>query len=172
MNSEKKYGSIAKLLHWLIAVLIIVNIIIGITLSMNHLKYLHVQIGLSILFLSVLRLLWRLTMIYPDKIDTGKKYEMLLADFVKYSMYILMFAVPISGILMAQAKGHNIIFFNILDIPQFISLKEKSVSHQYKLVHEYLSYMFIALIFLHIVGAFKAHFLDKNSILTRMLPFK
>ncbi len=64
---------------------------------MNHLKYLHVQIGLS---------LWRLTTIYPDKIDTGKKYEMLLANFVKHSMYILMFAVPISGILMAQAKGH------------------------------------------------------------------
>lgn len=172
MNSKTKYSPIAKFFHWVIAVLIIVNIIIGITLSMNHLKYLHVQIGLSILFLSVLRLLWRVTTIYPNKIDTGKKYEMLLATFVKHSMYILMFAVPISGILMAQAKGHNIRFFNILDIPQFISLQEKSVSHQYKLVHEYLSYIFIALIVLHIIGAFKAHFLDRNSVLSRMLPFK
>ena len=167
--NNNSYGAVAKFFHWSIALLIIGNFIGGLTLDLHHLYLLHIQSGLAILSLAVLRLIWRMISYYPEKIKMTYT-EVLLAKIVQVLMYILIFAIPISGILMVQAKGHPLEYFGLFKMPTFVQPQIKEISHQFKEVHEYLAYGIIVLVILHIIGALKHHYINRNNVLRRMLP--
>lgn len=169
MSTNDNYGAIAKFFHWSIAILVICNVIGGLTLDWHHLYNIHKQSGLAILSLAVLRLLWRMVSKYPQKIKTSA-IEVATAKIVQILLYILIFAIPISGILMVQAKGYQLNYFGLFQLPTFVQPQIKAVSHEFKEVHEYLAYGIIALVILHTLGAFKNHYINQNSVLRRMLP--
>ena len=168
-NTNDNYGIVAKFFHWSIAILVICNFIGGLTLDWHHLYNIHKQSGLAILSLAVLRLFWRIVSKYPEKIKTST-IEVLIARFVQFLLYILIFTIPISGILMIQAKGYPLNYFGLFQLPTLVQPQIKSVAHQFKEVHEYLAYGIIALVVLHVFGALKMHYINRNNALRRMLP--
>lgn len=167
-NSQQRFNLVAKILHWSCSTLILFNLVLGISLDITHLKFLHIQIGLLILLLVCIRIFWRLTSTYPDKIHTVPKWEIILAQILQFALYLLMILIPVSGILMVQAKGHVVNIFNLIDITTIIHPQQKIIAHQYKEIHEFLAYLLLGLVGIHVLGAFKNHFIYKNQVLKRM----
>ena len=86
-----------------------------------------------------------------------------------HMLYMLMFLNPLSGWLMSSAKGFQTVWFGILPIPDLLE-KNKELGDLLLIVHVSLNYLFIAVLVGHIGAALKHHFIDKDDILTRMLP--
>ena len=81
-----------------------------------------------------------------------------------------MVLMPLSGYLMTLYAARTINFFGIYTIPVLIS-KNGKIAGFFHDFHEYVSFVTLFLIVLHIGAAFKHHFIEKDNVLTRMLPF-
>jgi cytochrome b561 len=86
-------------------------------------------------------------------------------------LYVLMIAIPLSGWLMSSAKGFQTVWFGVLPIPDLLG-KDKELGDLLQTIHMVLNLTFVAVIAGHIGAALKHHFIDKDDILTRMLPAK
>ena len=84
-------------------------------------------------------------------------------------LYLLMFAVPLSGWLMSSAKGFQTVWFGVLPIPDLLE-KNKELGNLLQTIHMGLNLLFVAVIAGHIGAALKHHFIDRDDILKRMLP--
>lgn len=166
------YNSIAKFLHWVIAILIICNYIGGLTLDTTQFKFitLHKQFGMTILLLVGLRIIWRILSRYPKMISELSGFDRLVAKSGHYVLYLLMLAIPTLGVVLVQSKGYPLAYLGIIPIPQFIIPQPHAISHQIKEFHEYLAHLIIIFAVLHALFAIKHHFLNKDSVLLRMLP--
>ncbi len=160
------YNAVARVLHWMIALLIITNYILGLTLDNSGLYGLHKQIGVTILGLVILRILWRLTHVYPGPARGVSRFEGLLGKVGHKLLYIFMLAVPISGWLMSNAFGHTVDFLGYA-LPNLIGPQANAAT--YLEVHEVLANTFMVIVGLHVLGALKHHFIDRTNTLRRML---
>jgi cytochrome b561 len=77
--------------------------------------------------------------------------------------------VPISGWLMSSAKGFKTVLFGVLPLPDLIG-KDKELGKILEVVHQSLNYILLALVVLHIAALIKHRFIDRDDVLTRMLP--
>ena len=182
MTSEpsSQYSKVAIGLHWLIAVLIIGQLAGGkFMMSMNpsaqqyELFQLHKSFGVIILVLSVARLVWRLTHKAPALPTDMKPFEKLAAKFTHVGFYGLIIGIPISGWLMVSASTTRIttrIFKMVIwpDVPGIP--RSEGFENLMKDAHEYMGFAIILLLLLHVGAAIKHHFIDKDNILSRMLP--
>lgn len=175
-NSENRYGNIAILLHWLMAILIIFLIILGLymvrlPISLQKLKLFgwHKEYGLLALFLVCLRLGWRWLNVVPKLPDHIAWLQKLAAHAAHYMLYLLMFALPLSGWLLTSASGLPVSFFDLFVLPDLVA-PDENVRVLLISVHEWLGYALIAVICLHAGAALEHHFYHKDDILRRMLP--
>lgn len=170
------YGHVAKTLHWLIAFLIISNFIIGETREYfsqqisSLLINIHIQFGLSIIILVIIRIIWRLTHSYPSYLTTIHRHERNLATIVHWLLYILMLTIPITGAILVQAHGYGLKLWGIFQLPKFMPAQSQAIGHIIKETHSWLALIIIYLVGLHFLGAIKHHFIDKDDTLRRMLP--
>ena len=81
-----------------------------------------------------------------------------------------MFAIPLSGWLMSSAKGFQTVYFGILPLPDLLS-KDKELGQILSFVHSSLNFALAGLVAAHVGAALKHHFIDRDDVLTRMLPF-
>ena len=84
-------------------------------------------------------------------------------------LYMLMFLIPLSGWLMSSAKGFQTVWFGVLPIPDLIG-KDKATGDLLQQVHMILNLILVLTLAGHIGAALKHHFIDRDDILTRMLP--
>lgn len=173
-----RYTATAMLLHWLMALLIFAAFPLGLymadlKLSPTKLQLIsyHKWIGIIVLLLAVLRLLWRATHKPPALPDTLAAWQQRTSTAVHHALYLLLFAVPLSGWLMSSAKGFQTVLFGVLPLPDLVS-KNKELGHLLGSVHESLNYLLLALVLVHIAAALKHRFVDRDDILDRMLPFR
>jgi len=173
-NDSQQYGLISKILHWLMALIMLGMIASGLFLDVaptRELKFqvisLHKSFGVLILYLIGVRILWMAYTKKPNSIKSHAKWEKYLSKIVHLFLYIGMIGMPLSGILMSQSAGYPVGMFGV----GFPTLVEKSedLNHMTKLIHEYLAYALIIGILMHAAGAIKHHFLDKDETLKRML---
>jgi cytochrome b561 len=171
-----RYTPAAVALHWILAILIIGNLAFGLytvnlPLSPQKLKLFsyHKWVGVTVLILSAARLLWRATHGAPALPDTMKPWEKQLARVSHVLLYILFFAAPISGWLFSSASGFQTVYLCILTIPDLLS-KNKELADVLRLAHHWINYTMAAVIALHVAAALKHHFIDRDDVLTRMLP--
>ncbi|MCQ8185379.1 cytochrome b [Parvularcula maris] len=180
MSTEtQRYSSVAKALHWLIAVMIIVQIPTGFimhNLAFSETKYtmyqLHKSFGLIVLTLSLLRLGWRLTHKAPALPDHMKPWERVLARITHVGFYALIIGIPLTGWLMVSASplGIDTKIFYVIPVPHWpVPVGEAAESFWIE-THEVLAKITIGLLVLHVGGALKHHFVDKDSVLLRMVP--
>jgi len=176
-NTTSRWGAIAQLLHWAIVVLIIVQVTLAsladdLPLGMKKLALLarHKSFGITILGLAVLRLLWRWMNPTPPLPDTLKPYERVLAKFTHAALYILLFAMPLSGWMMSSARGFPVSWFGFFQLPDLVP-KNKTLYDLFLGTHEALQWVLYTVVALHVLAALKHHFMLKDDVLKRMLPF-
>ena len=119
--------------------------------------------------LALFRIAWRVTHQPPALPSSMPRLMQIAAHAGHHMLYMLMFLIPLSGWLMSSAKGFQTVWFGILPIPDLLE-KNKLLGDLLQTVHVSLNYLFIAVLIGHIGAALKHHFIDKDDILTRMLP--
>lgn len=185
-DSQLRYGSVSIALHWLIALLVIVNLAGGLymgTLPRGDatkalIVMLHKSTGLTILTLSVLRLIWRLMNPWqPLPLDMSPLLR-AAARATHVLFYILIIAIPFSGWAMVSASKNPapILWYGLFEWPKlgFVTSlpadQRKMWGHNFGETHELLAYLAIALIVLHVGAALYHHYIRRDRVLRRMLP--
>ena len=184
-TAEQRYGDVAVIFHWLIAFFIIGLLVVGKFMTHYYeendpirfqLTQWHKSFGLTVLFLSVLRLIWRLTHRPPAEVASIPRWQQLIAGFVHLLLYALMLALPITGWIMSSASPLNIdtVLFNVITIPHippFADLPNKAdIAAAFHDYHELAGNLLILLLLAHVGAALKHHLIDKDVVLVRMLP--
>lgn len=175
-DSPYGYGLITIVLHWLTAILIIALFSLG--LYMTGLDYyspwyhkapaLHVSLGLLLVFLMILRTLWRTGNQNPASLPSIDASTMRLANLVKVLLYILVFTIGITGYLIVTAEGQAANFFDLLAVPASLQLNSDNVDLAGE-IHKYCAWALIAIAILHGAAALFHHFVKKDLTLLRML---
>lgn len=176
-NTRARWGAVSQLLHWLIVALIALQAALGLTgimlpLGVDKLAVLatHKSIGITILALAALRLLWRWINPTPPLPSNLKPYERILAHVTHKGLYVLLFAMPITGWIMTSARGFPASWFNLVQLPDFVP-KSEALYGAMVVTHAALACSLAVIVALHIAGALKHHFVLKDDTLRRMLPF-
>lgn len=172
-NTEHRYGIVAIIMHWLLAILLFALLMLGLymvelPISLEKLKLYgwHKEFGILALILVMARLGWRLANRTPAlKLPWWEKWA---ARTVHWAFYGFMFALPISGWLITSAAGLPVSFFGLFVLPDLIPANAQWMKI-FQETHEWLAYGLIAIIFLHVGAALKHHFINKDDILRRML---
>lgn len=179
-----RYGLVAILLHWIIALSIITLLAMGAVMvrltpggSLQFNVYqLHKSLGITVLVLSLLRLAWRLFNPPPPLPANLDPWERALARVTHVGFYVLMIALPFSGWMMVSASVWNIptVIFGAFTLPHLPVLgdlqNKKPVEEALKEVHEALAIGMFVLLMLHVAGALKHQFVLRDDTLARMLP--
>ena len=172
--SKVRYTSIAIILHWVMALLIIATWSIAIVvddmpLSPARIAGLswHKWLGVTIFFLVILRLLWRATHPVPPLKVSMPAWQERVMQLTHVLLYLLMMAIPVVGWLMSSAKGYTVNYFGLFELPDLVD-KDKALGHQLKEIHEYLANGLMVLVGLHVLAALKHQFIDKDGLIGRM----
>lgn len=173
-NSESSYGSVARFLHWVMALAVLA--MFGLGLWMRTLDYyspyyktapdLHRSVGIILAVALVLRLLWRWINVKPND-DSLPHHERVLSHLVHIAFYGLLFVLMISGYLISTADGRGIDVFGLFSVPSVY--QRTGMEDLAGFIHEYVAYGLMALVGLHVVAALKHHFIDQDVTLQRML---
>lgn len=176
-NTTRAWGTFSKALHWLIVILIIVQWFIAsradaLPLGPAKIAALgwHKSFGITILALAIIRLVWRWANPVPSLEGLAKTWERMLAGLSHVLLYGLIFAIPLSGWMMSSARNFPVSWFNLVQLPDLVK-PDRGI---YDFMHDAHGILFAALVcvaLLHALGAVKHHFIDRNDVLKRMLPF-
>lgn len=177
-NTRACWGWLSILFHWLSAVTVIGLFALGlwmVDLNYYHPWYnrapdIHKSVGLLLFGLLAARLLWRLANPVPEH-EPGPRWEHRLADIVHWLIYLLLFAILASGYLIPTAVGQPVAVFDWFEVPALVTTidNQETVAGDW---HKYLSWTLIGLLVLHIAGALKQHFINRNRTLKRMLGIR
>jgi cytochrome b561 len=176
-NTSDRWGVLSQLFHWLIVALIVLQVTLAsladdLPPGVKKLGLLarHKSVGITILMLVILRLLWRSLNLTPLLPPTLKPYERLLARLTHAALYVLLFAMPLSGWMMSSARGFPVSWFGFFTLPDLVP-RNKSLYAAFLTTHEVLAWVLAAVVTLHVAAALKHHFLLRDDVLRRMLPF-
>lgn len=171
-----QWGAVAKFLHWTVALGLIGNgiwglLMTGMAFSMRKLNVyaLHKSIGLTVLGLFTLRLAWRLYDGAPPDVPVPR-WQHIVARATHFSLYAFMLAMPLSGWLYNSLHGYPLQWFKYVNVPA-LAAKNDDLSHVAGKLHKYLYYLLLLVLSGHVGAALKHHFIDRDNILRRMLPF-
>jgi cytochrome b561 len=141
-------------------------------LSPQKLKFYswHKWAGVTIFLFVLVRLLWRLSHRPPEMPDSIPAWQRKVAAATHVLLYLLMLAVPFTGWLMSSAKGFQTVYFGVLPLPDLLA-KNDELGERLQQVHMLLNYSMAALVVAHLGAALKHHFIDRDEVLARMLPF-
>ncbi|MBE0547178.1 MAG: cytochrome b [Rubrivivax sp.] len=175
MSAQARYHLGSIVLHWLLALLILGSLAVGLYMtglpfSPARLKLYnwHKWAGVTILVLSAVRLLWRLTH-RPPPAAPMPAWQRRAAHGAHAVLYALFFAVPLAGWAYSSAAGFPVVLFGVLPLPDFVS-PDRALSETLKTVHHGLAYALAAVVALHVAAALKHHFIDRDGLLLRMMP--
>lgn len=174
----QRYSLPAILLHWLIALLIIGAFILGLVmtdipgLTPAKLRYFswHKWIGVTVLGLAVLRVLWRLGNRPPPLPNSTPLWQRQSARWMHLLLYVLIIAVPVSGYAFTLAAGVPVVYFGVIHLPVFFG-PDPVLKPILRALHYWLDMSLAALVLLHVAGALKHQFIDRDGLLARMSPF-
>ena len=170
------YSTTAIAFHWLMALGLIANFSFGVfmhelPLSPQKLQYYswHKWAGITLLGLVTLRLVWRLV-VRPPALLPAPAWQQKVAHLLHALLYILMFAIPLSGWMMRSASGCPGVRFGVWQLPGLVP-KDKPLFEVLKDAHEALNTGLLVLVIVHVAAALKHHLVDRDATLRRMLPW-
>jgi cytochrome b561 len=175
-NSPTQYGSLARFLHWAIAILVIVTIPIALTMLrvgegplQNTLFDLHEWIGLTIFALAVVRVVWRLVETPPPLPEGVPRFRALLARTNHWLLYLVLFLMPVTGYLSVVAGGYPLNYLGIAKVPRLVA-KDEALGKFTENAHLALQYAVYALVLIHVAAALHHHLVKRDGVLRRMWP--
>lgn len=184
-QTKDRYTTVAIALHWLIAVILISTIAVAWQfddakgLAKFQLYQLHKSLGITVLVLSLARLGWRLVNPAPPPVASLKPWEKFLSKAVHVGFYVIMLGLPMTGWLMVSASPKNIptLLYGLVELPYLPFVhglaqeQAHSLQEAFEWVHEAMGKVTYALIVLHVGAALKHQFIDRDTVLSRMVPF-
>lgn len=177
MNKTEHYTRTAIFMHWLVGLGMIGTLAVGLYMvdmpfSPGKLQIYswHKWAGMTLLVLSIIRLAWRLSHPAPELPESMGPLSRLAAHAGHWVLYFLMIAIPLSGWLMSSAQGFPVVWFGVLPLPDLVA-KNAELGAILKNVHVILNYTLIVVLIGHIGAALQHHFIKKDTVLIRMLPF-
>lgn len=174
-SSVDSYSLGSKIIHWLSAFIVICMLSLSFFLSDVPDPYkptaymMHKSFGLTVLLLIVLRIVWLIRHGRPDLPTSVARWQKRLARSVQITLYALLFAMPMSGLIMSVAAKKPPTFFGLF----YVSLPiepNQSLAKFMSEIHTLIAWALIALILLHLLGVLKHYFIDKDRVLHSMLP--
>jgi len=171
------WGRFSIGLHWLSFALVLALAAIG--LSMDELPAgrdkvqvyaLHKSLGLTVLFLTALRLLWRLLERRPAAFAGLPGWQHALARLTHFALYVLLLLVPLSGWWFNSASGFPLRWFGLFAVPALGGF-DRAARQQAADTHELLFWLLAATVALHAAAALWHHYRWRNRTLARMLPW-
>ena len=169
------YGPLARTLHWLAALCVIVAWLIGTFLddlpkaAEPRLMFVHMSLGLTILTVLLLRVGWRFARPVPALATTLGPALEFAARAMQWLLYALMLAVPVTGIVLEFARGQALPLFGVAEIAS-PWVRDRAFASSVKGVHELIADALLVLAALHAAAALFHHFILKDRTLLRMLP--
>jgi len=172
-----RYTKVASLLHWLIALLVLLNIAAawlaeGLSkpdqaLIMGN----HEAIGILVIGFTLLRIVWRLLHQPPAKVETLKTWEIATSRVVHALLYLLMLVLPLSGWAMSSAYSHGkpVSLFGLAEIPGLPVADDRATVGLFHEMHVIFGWAMVVLAALHIAAALKHQLIDKDGTLRRMV---
>jgi cytochrome b561 len=187
-NTTLRYGNVAMTFHWVIALLVIANIGLGLYMGdlprSDPMKFtifqIHKSIGLTVLVLSILRVLWRFVNPIPPLpagMNPALKFGAHAAHFL---LYFLIVFIPLTGYIMVSASplGNGTSYFGLFDwpnLPLFTGMTREQlhpIHETWEDIHVYLAWSAIVLIPIHILAALYHGMIRRDGVLSRMVPGK
>ena len=182
----RRYNRTAMILHWLVAALLLVNVVYGLEAAnaddahVRPLIDMHKSIGLTLLGLVALRILWRLGHKPPPMPARYPAYERKGAHLAHLLLYAVILLLPLTGYIHDSAwklaASHPIELYGLVPFPRIGFVEhlaagpKEQVHSLFGAAHVWLGYALYALFALHIAGVLKHHAIDHESELSRMLP--
>jgi cytochrome b561 len=180
VSPPARYSATAIGLHWLLGLALVA--LFGFGLYMTSLPFSparlklynwHKWAGVTVLALSALRLLWRLTH-RPPALPAAvagamPRWQQIAHHGTHHLLYVLFFAVPLLGWAYSSAAGFPIVWFGALQLPDFVPVSPE-LAEALKPWHAYSAYALAALVVLHVAAALKHHWVDRDGLLARMMP--
>jgi cytochrome b561 len=174
MTARLQYGTTAKVFHWLIVALLLVQYLIGWLMPDIHRgppgapMIFHISVGMTILLLIVLRLAWRLA--HPVAPESSlPQWQRLSSEAVHWLLYALVLATTITGWLFASFRGWSISFFYLAPMPMLASENSAAVKTVDGL-HQAMEWTLLVVIGIHVAVALAHVFIYRDRIMQRMLP--
>ena len=179
-DTKEKLSGTTIFLHWFIGLTMIFLIVIGIYMHENDayaLYPIHKSIGILLFFVIIVRVVWRIMNGWPKPASNYKRWEQLLSKITHWALIISSVALPMSGVMMSWGAGYGIEIFNLVIVGHNIDPNDitKTIPANQTLSslgaqgHEFFANIVFFGVILHICGALKHHFIDKDSTLRRML---
>ena len=176
-----RYGPVAMALHWLLALMIAGSFSVGLYMVDLPFSPLRIRLfnwhkwaGVTILALSAVRLLWRLTHrppLLPDAIECAMpRWQRFVHHRTLGLVYVLFFAVPLFGWAYSSALGFPIVWFGVLPLPDFVPVDKALAETVLLPLHRGSAFLLATLVIVHTAGALKHHFIDRDGLLGRMWP--
>ena len=172
-----RYSRTAVWLHWIIALLIVANLLLGFFREdfdkpvRAAMMSLHKPIGLTILALTFARIAWRLGHRPPPFDPVMKAWERGVARLVHWLFYLLLLALPLSGWMIVSTNNRSTSWFGLFDIPPLPGPRGEDIHEFFEEAHEFLAYAMLVLLALHVGGALKHHLEGHRHLIGRMAPW-
>lgn len=175
MKAVSEYSKGSKFFHWLIALILIGMLAGGFFLEDLPESYIstafmfHKSIGITILCLMLIRLFWIMYSGKPQLPPSTPLWEIFLSRFVQYSLYVFVIIQPLIGWIMSVAANRIPTFFGLIALPLPGIYPNKDLAKVLAITHTRVAWIIICLVVLHIAGALKHHYINKDAVLRRML---
>ena len=173
-NTAFTYGTVAKAFHWILFLMLTFSIVAGNFLASMpkgpeklQAAGMHKSFGAILLTLIMLRFVWRLINKTPKLPDGTSAFQAMLAKGMHWTLYILMFAQPLSGILMSQAAGFPVSFFGLFEFPVFLD-KNPEFAEFFRAMHGTVWILLVLATIGHAGAAIHHHVFKKDNVLKQM----
>ena len=172
-----RYSAVSLVLHWTIALLVIGQVL----LIMGADQYegaaarpwieAHKSGGLLILVLTLVRLGWRVANPAIPLPEATPRWQKIAARATHVLFYVVLLAMPLAGWAASSAAGREILWYGLFEWPLLPMPQSRGLAGDIMDVHEMVAKLLYVLIFLHVAGALKHQFVDRDNVARRMLPF-
>jgi cytochrome b561 len=176
-NDGESWSGLTKLFHWLMALLIFVQIPLGlmaanwrVSPTKLNLFFWHKSTGMLLLALVALRLAWRVARRAPPRPAEMPAWERAGARASHFLLYVLMIAMPVTGWVVQSASNIPFRIFYLIPLPAIVA-PDKALADVFTLVHRGLFVALALVLIMHIGAALRHHFVKRDAILARMLPW-
>lgn len=186
-NTATGWGLVSRILHWVMAFLIFGMLIFG-TIMANTTDLVaqfqmvqnHKSAGFTVFTLAVIRCIWRLSSrTTPQLPTTMPRWQVAASNFSHIALYVLIVAIPLSGWLMVTSSPLNDpgaypvqvknMVFGLFEMPDLFATGDKALSETFAQLHWILTRLLMAILAVHVLAALKHHFIDRDTILRRMI---
>jgi cytochrome b561 len=168
---REQYSRTAIALHWLTALLLVGSFTVGLSmvglpLGRQKLQWYawHKSIGITVFLVTCLRLGWRATHAGPDPLQAMPLWQRRASVLVHDTLYLLLLVIPLSGWIYSSSTG-----VQVVPLPDLVP-KDRELARALLILHLTLNFALFSLVCVHTAAALKHHFIDRDTVLTRMLP--